>query len=71
MRKYWYYTFETGKETGYGISCTENGEFDITKIILAFDNNKKDNSIMVITGWHEISSSQYESLDKYFESLKK
>lgn len=71
MRKYWYYTFESKGEHGFGISCTDNGEFDIIEVILTYRENKNNNSAVIITGWREISSSQYESLDKYFESLKK
>lgn len=70
MRKYWYYTFESKGEHRCGISYTDNGEFDIVEVILTYSENKNDHPV-IITGWREISSSQYKSLDKYFESLKK
>lgn len=73
MRKYWYYTYKTRNSIGSGICYSDDGEFDIAGRINYLEEQFLSNRgmLIVIDNWKEISSSQYEKLNQYFESQKK
>lgn len=69
MRKYYYYVTKTSKGEGWNVCYSDSGEFPLS------DELKKWSKLyrlgLIITFWHEISSSQYEKMSKYFENQKK
>lgn len=71
MRKYWYYTYQTGHSIGCGVNHSDNGEFDVTRTIdYLSEAYNLDSASIVITNWKEISSSLYEKLFASFDSSK-
>lgn len=68
MRKYWYYTYEAAKSFGNRICYSDSGEFDLAERL---ESLEKKMGNVIIKGWHEISSSQYEKLMRYFDNNKK
>lgn len=68
MRKYWYYTYEAAKSFGNRICYSDSGEFDLVEKLESLEKEMGD---VIIKGWHEISSSQYEKLMRYFDNQKK
>lgn len=72
MRKYWYYTFKTANSIGNGVSYSDDGEFDIVERTKHIKEKFSDiKGGVVIDNWHEISSTQYEKLSKYFADKNK
>lgn len=72
MRKYWYYTFKTANNIGNGVSYSDDGEFDIVEKTKHIEGKFSDiKGCVVIDNWHEISSTQYEKLSKYFADRNK
>lgn len=69
MRKYWYYTYKAVSSFGSGVSWSDDGEFDILK---AVEHVKNKYSVdVVIENWHEISSTQYEKLNSFYDANNK
>lgn len=68
MRKYWYYTYETSKSFGNRICYSDSGEFDLAERL---ESLEKELGNVIIKGWHEISSTQYEKLRRYFDNQKR
>lgn len=72
MRKYWYYTYKTANLFGCGVCLSDDGEFDILGRMEYIGNKcSVDKGTVVIDNWHEISSTQYEKLSKYFADKNK
>lgn len=69
MRKYWYYTYKTVSSFGSGVCWSDNGEFDILNTAEHLKN--KYSVDIVIENWHEISSTQYEKLNSFYEANNK
>lgn len=69
MRKYYYYVYESQKAFGCNICYSDSGEFDLSMCYDCLSVLK--GQPFVIKFWHEISSSQYEKMSKYFENQKK
>lgn len=66
MRKYWYYTYKSVSSFGSGVSWSDDGEFDILR---AMEHVKSKYSVdVVIENWHEISSTQYEKLNSFYDT---
>ena len=68
MRKYWYYTYETSKSFGNRICYSDSGEFDLAERL---ESLEKELGNVIIKGWHEISSTQYQKLRRYFDNQKR
>lgn len=68
MRKFYYYTYEAANSIGDRICYSDSGEFELYEIIKSL---REIYGVAIITSWHEISSTQYEKLRKYFENQNK
>lgn len=68
MRKYWYYTYKSATSFGSGISVSDDGEFDILRAM--YHIKEKHHVDATIDSWHEISSSQYEKLNEFYDKQK-
>lgn len=69
MRKYYYYTYKIGKKEMLRTTWSDSGEFEIAEEMRELRNFHC--VIPYITFWHEISSTQFEKLSKYFENQNK
>lgn len=74
MKKYWYFTYKVGTKNGHifgvGKCSFEDGEFDIADVIdHLMDEFKTEN--VAVDSWHEISTKQYEKMQKFFDKTKK
>lgn len=69
MRKYYYYTYQTKSGTGYAVSYSDTGEFELFERTKWISNHCKQQCI--ITNWKEISCTQYEKMRDYFENQNK
>lgn len=60
MRKYYYYTYTANDKIHKGVRCSENGRFDIVRVL----NELKEtyNCDCHVNFWHEISSDEYKQL---------
>lgn len=68
MKRYWYYTYATANSIGDRVCYSDKGEFDLFESINIL---RGIYGVAIITGWHEISSTQYEKLSKCFENQNK
>lgn len=75
MKKYWYYTYKVQDKKGnirigFGTLSTDGGEFPISYLLESLQKALKTDNV-VFDSWHEISTEQYEKMQKFFDKTNK
>lgn len=66
MRTYWYYTYKCSSSFGSGVSYSFSEDFGIVEVYEYLRKNLSKN--VVVTNWKQISKSQYEKMEEYFDN---